>query len=66
MQDTTRFVLYLGAALSVLYLTLRYIIPFLLRVIAGILRVMVQFAFVLLAVFGILWLVGYISRSSRS
>lgn len=66
MQDTTRFVLYLGAALSVLYLTLRYIIPFLLRVIAGILGVMVQFAFVLLAVFGILWLVGYISRSSRS
>mgnify|MGYP000938190947 FL=1 len=66
MQDTTRFVLYLGAALSVLYLTLRYIIPFLLRVIAGILGVMVQVAFVLLAVFGILWLVGYISRSSRS
>jgi hypothetical protein len=59
-------VLYLGAALSVLYLTLRYIIPFLLRVIAGILGVMVQVAFVLLAVFGILWLVGYISRSSRS
>jgi len=66
VQDTTRFVLYLGAALSVLYLTLRYIIPFLLRVIAGILGVMVQVAFVLLAVFGILWLVGYISRSSRS
>jgi hypothetical protein len=58
--------LYLGAALSVLYLALRYIIPFLLRVIAGVLGVMIQFAVVLLAVFGILWLVGYVSRASRS
>ncbi len=66
MRESARLILYLGAALCALYLGLRYIIPFVLKALAGILAFLLQAAIILLVVFGLLWLVGYLSKSSRS
>lgn len=65
VRESSRFLLYLGAALCVLYLGLRYIIPFILKALASILGFMVHAVIMLLAIFGLLWLVGYISKASR-
>ncbi|MCU0843458.1 MAG: hypothetical protein MUC76_00855 [Spirochaetes bacterium] len=66
MRESTRFVLYLGAALCVLYLGLRYIIPFILKVLVGILGVLVHAAIILLVAIGILWLFTHLVKTIRS
>jgi len=66
VREGTRFMLYLGAALCVLYVGLRYIIPFILKILVGILGFLFYAVIVLLVIIGLLWLVGYIAKTFRS
>jgi len=66
MTDTSKYALYAIGLLSMIYLVFRYIIPFLLRFIAGALGILMQVFLIAIIVFGIVWVIGFISKSSKS
>jgi len=66
MNDNAQYALYTIGVLAIIYLVFRYIIPFLLRFIAGALGIFMQVLLIVLVLFGIFWVIGYLSKSSKS
>ncbi len=65
MPDAVRYGLYAVGVVTVLYLIIKYIIPLLLRIIAGTVSILAELFLVVLIIFGVLWVIGYVSRASR-
>ncbi|TAL36653.1 MAG: hypothetical protein EPN93_07455 [Spirochaetes bacterium] len=64
-EDTIRYALYILGIITALYIVVRYVIPLVFKIVAGLMGIVFNVVIFLAIVFGVIWGIGYLSKSMR-
>jgi hypothetical protein len=64
-DDTIRYALYILGVITAIYVVFKYVIPLVFKIVAGLFGIVFNIILFIAIVFGVVWAIGYLSKSMR-